>query len=136
MQIFVVIFVFLSSLLHRLWITPKLDFGVDQMAIYELGKKFYETGVIPADGPKLVYTGESIPGGFQAVMAGLPLFLSRFAVNEFRLFNVPANAPVCVLSSVVKDDEAPTRFAVVALRFASTALILFFVVTINVFLLV
>lgn len=61
--------VFLFSLLLRLWLTPKLDFGIDQKAIFELGKKFYETGVIPAEGPKLVYTGESIPGGFQSVMA-------------------------------------------------------------------
>lgn len=68
--------VFLASFLMRLWFAPKLDFGVDQIAILELGKKFYETGMIPAEGPRLVYTGESIPGGFQAIMAGLPLFIT------------------------------------------------------------
>jgi hypothetical protein len=59
----------------RLWFSPKLDFGADQRAIYELGKTFYETGVVPAEGPRLVYTGEAIPGGFQAIMAGIPLFI-------------------------------------------------------------
>ena len=69
--------VFIFSLFLRLWLTPKLDFGVDQRAIFEMGKKFYETGIIPAEGPKLVYTGESIPGGFQAIMAGFPLIFSH-----------------------------------------------------------
>lgn len=68
--------IFLISFLMRLWFAPKLDFGVDQQSIYELGRTFYETGVVPAEGPRLVYTGESIPGGFQAIMAGLPLFIS------------------------------------------------------------
>ncbi len=77
MQALIISLVFLFSLLLRFWITPKLDFGVDQIAIYEIGKKFYETGIIPAEGPRLVYTGESIPGGFQAIMAGFPLVFSH-----------------------------------------------------------
>ncbi len=77
MQILKTSLVFLFSLILRLWLTPKLDYGTDQKAIFELGRNFYETGIIPAEGPKLVYTGESIPGGFQAIMAGLPLFFSQ-----------------------------------------------------------
>ena len=69
--------VFILSLLLRIWGTPRLDFGADQQAIHQMGKLFYETGVIPVYGPKLVYTGESIPGGFQALMAGIPLFFSH-----------------------------------------------------------
>ncbi len=77
MQSFKTSLIFILSLIMRIWFTPKLDYGVDQRAIFELGKNFYETGIIPADGPKLVYTGESIPGGFQAIMSGLPLFFSQ-----------------------------------------------------------
>ncbi len=76
MQKLVVSILFLFSFLLRIWGTPRLDFGLDQQAIYQIGKSFFDTGVIPAYGPKLVYTGESIPGGFQALVAGFPLYFS------------------------------------------------------------
>ncbi len=72
-----VLVVILLSLVLRVLITPHLNFKSDERAIYEIGRSFYLTGEIPAEGPKIVYTGESIPGGFQGFMAGLPLFFSK-----------------------------------------------------------
>ena len=74
---FYLVGVFLSALLLRIWGTPRLDFGLDQQAIFQIGKTFFDSGDLPVYGPKLVYTGESIPGGFQALVAGVPLFFSE-----------------------------------------------------------
>ncbi len=78
--------VFALSLTLRLWTSGRLEHASDQEAIYRMGQLFYLTGEVPAYGPKLVYTGESIPGGFQAVIAGLPLFLSNGALFGLQMW--------------------------------------------------
>jgi hypothetical protein len=73
----VIVLIFLLALAVRLYLAPHLDYGDDQEAIYQLAKEFYLTGVFPQYGARVVYVNSAIPGSFQAVISGLPLYLSK-----------------------------------------------------------
>lgn len=77
----ILIFRLLFGLCGEFWV-------VDERQIYLLGLKFFTTHLWPFFGPDVVYTQSQIPGALQALLVGLPLFISRVPEAPFVLLNL------------------------------------------------
>lgn len=72
-----VIWIALLSLALRVFFVLFTNFGRDEIAVYNLGLEFYLTGQLPHSGAEIVYSGTRLPGALQALLTGLPLYLSK-----------------------------------------------------------
>jgi len=70
----------------------------DEFYTYMLGLKFYCTGNWPYFGPNVVYNSYQIPGGLQALLVGLPLFVFPFPEAPLIFLNLLTFSALCFLS--------------------------------------
>ncbi|MBI4924425.1 MAG: hypothetical protein HY843_00760 [Bdellovibrio sp.] len=69
--------IIILSLVFRLWFSFFTDFSRDEIKIYEKGFSFYKTGHLPITGAEIAYSSTELPGSLQALLTGVPLFLSK-----------------------------------------------------------
>jgi len=74
-------------------------FSEDETQIYLLGLRYHATHSWPYFGPDVVWTQSQIPGGLQALLAGLPLDVAAIPEAPYVLINLLSMGALCLFAS-------------------------------------
>ncbi|MGE0616673.1 MAG: hypothetical protein AB7P04_13645 [Bacteriovoracia bacterium] len=71
-----VLWIFALGVALRVFMSFRIHFGTDDIAIYHQALDLYLDGHLSPVGARVVYSNTQIPGALQSLLMGLPLFLS------------------------------------------------------------